>query len=241
MKYRFVKRRQEISTEEINSMKDFDSVLKGSRRILDVAYKGKLLWTLTIPVAIVVYILAVNQPNAVEPIQPQLETEQPPKEKAVEQLPEEKKEEPLASVPIEKKAVKPVAKPVEKSKPVQQEPEEFEQPAAEIESSKELIKEDVYIKAAPKIGFEEFYSFIDNELTYPELARQDSIQGHVKVLFAIDREGQVGNVTILESLGDLFDNEAIRVIKRSPIWNPATFNSEPINSRMSIKLTFKIK
>jgi periplasmic protein TonB len=240
MKYRFVKKRQEISTEDINSMKDFDTVLKGSRRLLDFAYKGKLLWTLTVPVAIVTYILVTNQSKADEPVNieepltKEIASDLP--EATIEELPENKPEEKTVT-PTEVKEDEPKAV-VSKPVPAQ---EKLEQPSEEIESSKDLLKEDVYLKAEPVNGFEDFYAFIDKELTYPELARKDSIQGQVKVLFAIDEMGKVDRVTIVESLGDLFDNEAIRVIKRVPDWNAATFNGEPVLSRMSIILTFKIQ
>jgi len=242
MKYRFVKKRQEISTKEVNSFKDFDIVLKGSKRLLDFAYKGKLLWTLTVPVAIVSYILVVNNSPKEAPVV----TEQEPTIEVVTDIPENVKE----AIPTEKEATveqgsgkneikKPAAQPI----PVEKQPvqEKLVQPSSEIESSKDLIKEDVYIKAMPATGFEDFYAFIDKELTYPELARKDSIVGHVKVLFAIDDQGKVGRVTVLESLGDLFDNEAIRVIKRVPDWKAATFNGAPVLSRMSIVLKFKIQ
>ncbi len=241
MKYRFVKRRQEVSTEEINSLRDFDLVLKGSRRLLDIAYKSKLLWTLTIPVAVVVYTLAVNQPAVEEPVQ----EEQPIQEEVLDKSSEQKEEIIQEEQPKVEEPKTVVSTPPKKESDRSQVPDplesKFQQPAEEIETSSELLKEDILIKAAPKMGFEKFYQFIDRELTYPELARKDSIQGHVKVLFSVDRAGKVSNITIAESLGDLFDNEAIRVMNRLPDWNPATFNGEPVSSRMSIKLTFKIK
>ncbi len=241
MKYRFVKKRPEISTEEINSLRDFDSVLKGSRRILDFAYKGKLLWTLTIPVAIVVYTLVVNQTPVQEPQDHELNQpaqEEVPATPLQEQEADEEPKKPEAKPEIQ--PTESVAKKAEPQKPIVEKLEQpLEQPTEDNETSEELIKEDIYLKAEPKMGFKDFYAFIDNELTYPELARKDSIQGHVKVLFSIDKAGAVSGVTVLESLGDLFDNEAIRVIKRIPEWNPATFNGEPVPSRMSLKLTFK--
>ena len=240
MKYRFVKKRQEISTEEINSMKDFDTVLKGSKRLLDFAYKGKLLWILTVPVAIVIYILVYNQSSADETVNIDeagtTEIASDLQENTIEELPVNKSENKEAD-PAKIVGAKPKAS-ITESAPVQQ---KLEQPSEAIESSKDLLKEDIYLKAEPITGFVDFYAFIDKELTYPELARKDSIQGQVKVLFAIDETGKVDKVTIVESLGALFDNEAIRVIKRVPDWKAATFNGEPVLSRMSIVLSFKIQ
>jgi TonB family protein len=217
-------------------MKDFDTVLKGSRRLLDFAYKGKLLWTLTVPVAIVTYILVTNQSssdesmNLDEPVTKEIASDLP--DAAIEELPAEK-EVTLIKADTENSKSNTLESTTAQEK--------LEQPSEAIESSKDLLKEDVYLKAEPVTGFEDFYAFIDKELTYPELARKDSIEGQVKVLFAIDEQGKVDKVTILESLGDLFDNEAIRVIKRVPDWKAATFNGEPVLSRMSIILSFKIQ
>ncbi len=220
-------------------MKDFDTVLSGSKRLLNFAYKGKILWTLALPVVIVTYILISNQ----TPNEDQVNVEESMSKEVQSDLSEATIKEQYAKKQEENRAVsaKIAVTETEDNSVVTPAQEKFEQPSDAIESSKDLLKEDIYLKAQPIAGFEDFYAFIDKELTYPELARKDSITGQVKVLFAIDEKGKVDNVTILESLGVLFDNEAIRVIKRLPDWNAATFNGEPVLSRMSIVLSFKIQ
>uniref|UniRef100_UPI00404818D4 energy transducer TonB n=1 Tax=Roseivirga sp. TaxID=1964215 RepID=UPI00404818D4 len=103
-----------------------------------------------------------------------------------------------------------------------------------------MEKEDVFVGAQPKMGFDEFYSFIDNELTYPQSAKTNILEGYVKLLFAISAEGKISDFVIQETLGEAFDKEAIRVLNLVGDWLPATFNSEPVKSQFSIKMKFKL-
>ncbi|CAD5269135.1 MULTISPECIES: energy transducer TonB [unclassified Imperialibacter] len=238
MKYQFVKKRQEISTEQIHSLRDFDSVLAGSKQVSGLAYSGKLLWGLAVIPAIgIIYLLTLGRPS-VSDKQPTL-AEVPVKEEAVSASP------PVEAAPATRlndqtQTPSPSQDPVTKPKTSTPTEKKNEQPS-ENQETNQVQKEDVYLNAEPKDGFDLFYAFIESELTYPELARKDSVQGYVKVMFSVDVDGTLKDISIVESLGDLFDNEAIRVIKRSPAWKPASFNGYPVSSRMSIKLTFKVE
>ena len=212
MKYQFVKKRQEISTEQIHSLRDFDSVLAGSKQVSGLAYSGKLLWGLAV-IPVKEEAVSASPPVEAAPatrLDDQMQTPSPTQEPVTK---------PKTSTPAEKKNVQP----------------------SENQETNQVQKEDVYLNAEPKDGFDLFYAFIESELTYPELARKDSVQGYVKLMFSVDVDGTLKDISIVESLGDLFDNEAIRIIKRSPAWKPASFNGYPVSSRMSIKLTFKVE
>ncbi|MEQ9376260.1 MAG: TonB family protein [Imperialibacter sp.] len=240
MKYQFVKKRQEISTEQIHSLRDFDSVLAGSKQVSGLAYSGKLLWGLAVIPAIgIVYLLTVGRPSVNDkqpaladvPVKEEAVSARPPVEAAPATRLDDQKPTPSTSEqPVAKQKTSPPAE--KKSAP----PSE-----TGAQQTNQVQKEDVYLNAEPKEGFELFYAFIETELTYPELARKDSVQGYVKVMFSVDVDGTLKDISIVESMGDLFDNEAIRVIKRSPPWKPASFNGYPVSSRMSIKLTFKVE
>jgi protein TonB len=53
---------------------------------------------------------------------------------------------------------------------------------------------------------------------YPKIAQQRSIQGDVGLEISIDANGNVTNVTVVESSGnDSLDNAAIDAVKRSNI------------------------
>ena len=99
----------------------------------------------------------------------------------------------------------------------------------------------VYVQAAPINGYPELYEYFNRELRYPEEAMKDSIRGEVVAIFTINAKGLPQNISIEHSLGALFDKEVIRLISNMPAWKPATYNSKPVASKLSLPLTFQIK
>lgn len=99
----------------------------------------------------------------------------------------------------------------------------------------------VYVEAAPVEGLTYLYAYFSENLTYPDELRKDSIEGVVLISFTILKDSTVSNVNIVQSLGEKFDNEALRVINNMPKWIPATVNDTPVNSKLSIPLTFNIQ
>ncbi len=81
--------------------------------------------------------------------------------------------------------------------------------------------------------------FSDN-LNYPEKAKEQNIQGRVYVKFTINQYGKIKNVKLVRSIHPLLDNEAVRLIRNMPDWQPAktktgTFDSEHVLPVIFIK------
>ena len=98
-----------------------------------------------------------------------------------------------------------------------------------------------YVQAEPMAGFSHLYEYFSNELKYPEEAVNDSIQGIVTVSFIITKEGKSENIKVLNSLGQVFDKEVIRLIENMPAWKSATMNNIPVPSKISMPLTFRLE
>ena len=98
-----------------------------------------------------------------------------------------------------------------------------------------------YLAAEPIDGFPLLYEYLNRELKYPQEAIKDSTQGVITVSFIIDSHGQPKELKVINSLGSPFDKEAVRLIEHMPPWKPALLNGQPIDSKISIPLTFQIK
>jgi TonB family protein len=98
-----------------------------------------------------------------------------------------------------------------------------------------------YFAAEPTDGFPLLYEYFNRELKYPQEAIKDSIQGVITVSFIINSQGQPKEFKIINSLGSPFDKEVVRLIENMPPWKPAMLNGKPIDSKISIPLTFQIK
>ena len=62
--------------------------------------------------------------------------------------------------------------------------------------------------------------YLGSEITYPDQAKKDSIQGKVFVTFVIEKNGAVNDVKILRGIGGGCDEESLRVVSSMPNWKP---------------------
>lgn len=122
---------------------------------------------------------------------------------------------------------KPVAKTVEKPKPVVDE---------------EPIDEEslIYTGASPKEGFENLHAYFNEYLVYPEEELLANKEGTVLVSFLINEAGNAEKIEITRSVSPAIDQEAIRLIREMPAWNPADVNGKPVISRLNLPVIFKI-
>ena len=87
-------------------------------------------------------------------------------------------------------------------------------------------------------GHEHFEDFIAENITYPEQAGKYGIRGVVFVQFIVEKDGSVSNVRLIKGVDPLLDNEAIRVVKSSPKWEPGRQKGEPVRVVVNIPIMF---
>jgi protein TonB len=85
-----------------------------------------------------------------------------------------------------------------------------------------------------------FYHYIQENLKYPEEAKKQGIEGKVFVQFVVDKDGKLTEVKAVKGIGAGCDEEAVRVIKEAPAWNPATVVDMPVKIRMILPITYKL-
>ncbi len=85
-----------------------------------------------------------------------------------------------------------------------------------------------------------FRAFIANNLKYPEIAQKNGITGTVYVQFVVDKNGDVKYVKIVRGIDPSLDNEAMRVIKLSPKWQPGILNKKPVGVIYTMPIVFML-
>lgn len=90
-------------------------------------------------------------------------------------------------------------------------------------------------------GMDAMYSFLRNELQYPEEARVNGIQGTVLLEFVIERDGSVSNIKPLVSLFPECDAEAVRVVKKMPKWRPGKQDGKPVRCYFNLPIRFTLQ
>lgn len=114
----------------------------------------------------------------------------------------------------------------------------FEDPAEE-----EIADEVFTIVENPPVpagGINGFNRYILQNLKYPKPARRMGVEGKVFVQFVVQKDGTVSHVKVIRGIGAGCDEEAIRVIQKSPKWTPGRQRGHAVRVRMVIPLTFKL-
>ncbi|WP_166664877.1 energy transducer TonB [Pedobacter metabolipauper] len=104
------------------------------------------------------------------------------------------------------------------------------------------IHEITDIQAYPEFegGPKAWSKFILKNLRYPYMAQEQGIQGKVFISFVVEKDGSVSNVTITRGIGAGCDEEAARVIKKSPKWKPGKQNNQNVRVRFNMPLSFNL-
>ncbi|HPE42952.1 MAG TPA: TonB family protein [Bacteroidales bacterium] len=98
------------------------------------------------------------------------------------------------------------------------------------------------VEVAPEFpgGPTAMINFLANNISYPEEARRDSIQGRVYVNFVVEADGSVSNVKILRGIGGGCDEEAKRVVALMPNWTPGYQRGQAVRVSFNLPVRFKL-
>ena len=123
----------------------------------------------------------------------------------------------------------------------------FSMPPVQKEANKETPKDSVWdylqvqVKPAFPGGDAGIIKYLGANLKYPNLAKEQGIQGKVYIIFIINKNGSVSDVSVKSGIGGGCDEEALRVIKKMPKWKPGKENGKPVRVRRVYPLTFKMQ
>ena len=92
----------------------------------------------------------------------------------------------------------------------------------------------------PAGGFEGWNSYLSANLKYPEQAIKEGIEGTVYLSFVVEVDGSIQGVGILRGIGGGCDEEAMRVIRNAPDWEPGKQRGQKVNVRMRVPIKFKL-
>lgn len=83
-------------------------------------------------------------------------------------------------------------------------------------------------------GINEFYQYIGKNFRTPKV---EGLQGKVYVTFIIEKDGSVTDIKILRDIGYGTGEEAVRVLKECPKWNPGIQKGKPVRVLYSLPIT----
>jgi len=114
--------------------------------------------------------------------------------------------------------------------------------AVEIEQPKE---DEIFstVEEQPEFpgGIKEMYGFIGKNLKYPSAAQRANVSGKVFVKFVVEKDGSLGDIQILKGIGFGCDEEAQRVSKSMPKWNPGKQNGRNVRVFFTMPISFVLE
>ena len=83
--------------------------------------------------------------------------------------------------------------------------------------------------------------YIADHIQYPEIAKENNIQGKVIVRFCVTPKGGVSQVSILKGVDPELDKEAIRVVNTLPPFKPGKQGGKPVPVWYMVPISYTLK
>ena len=87
----------------------------------------------------------------------------------------------------------------------------------------------------------EFSKWVNSRLVYPEIAKENGIQGRVTLSFTIKADGTLSDVKVLRGVDPSLDHEAVRVVKSSPKWSPGKQRDRSVPVTYTFPVIFQLR
>ncbi|MCX6333565.1 MAG: energy transducer TonB [Bacteroidia bacterium] len=84
-------------------------------------------------------------------------------------------------------------------------------------------------------------TYIGEHTNYPEVAKENNIQGRVIVRFCVTSKGTVSQISVLKGVDPELDKEAMRVVSTLPTFKPGKQGGKPVPVWYMVPITFTLK
>ncbi|MBL7954649.1 MAG: energy transducer TonB [Flavobacteriales bacterium] len=124
---------------------------------------------------------------------------------------------------------------------VTQEGEKIDEPPPPVEAAEPQIFTIVEEMPSFPGGEAELFKYLGKTVKYPPMAQDAGITGVVYMTFVVDEQGKVRDPKVLRGIGGGCDEEAIRVVKAMPAWEPGKQRGKPVRVQYNLPIRFTLK
>lgn len=123
--------------------------------------------------------------------------------------------------------------------------EEYTAPVVEQKEEQNVEELEIFTVVEENPGFpggeEGRYKFLQENLKYPQIAKESGISGKVFVQFVVERNGSITDIKVIKGIGGGCDEEAIRVVKAMPKWTPGKQRGKAVRTQFIMPLNFVLQ
>jgi protein TonB len=118
-----------------------------------------------------------------------------------------------------------------------------------VQGKKEEVVEEedipfMMVEEKPKFQGGDEYTFtkwVAERLVYPEIAKENGVQGRVMLTFRVNTDGSVSDVKVIRGVDASLDKEAVRVVSSSPKWTPGKQRNKPVRVIYQFPVIFQLR
>ena len=86
-----------------------------------------------------------------------------------------------------------------------------------------------------------FAKWMNSRLVYPEVAKENGIEGRVTLQFTIGKDGRLQDVKVLNSPDESLAQEAVRVVSSSPKWEPGRQRDRAVKVSYTVPVIYRLR
>lgn len=86
-----------------------------------------------------------------------------------------------------------------------------------------------------------FSKWVNQHLAYPDIAKENGIQGRVTLQFTVNTDGSVSGVKVVRGVDPSLDKEAVRVVSSSPKWTPGKQRDRAVKVTYTFPVIFQLR
>ncbi len=90
-------------------------------------------------------------------------------------------------------------------------------------------------------GNDSLRRYIAKYISYPSLVKLERIEGTVKIKFTITKDGSLEDIQVINSVHDLLDAAALRLVRQMPKWEPASQDGRFVKMYFILPVVFQLK
>ncbi len=154
----------------------------------------------------------------------------PPQQEVIEELTVVENDEEVADVNIDTEAT-----------------EETMITQTEIKIREEVIEEEpeifLVVEEQPEFpgGMASLMKYLQQNIKYPQIAKENGISGRVYVNFVVDDKGKITKIKVVRGVDPALDAEAIRVVENMPMWKPGKQRGKAVYVSYNLPINFVLQ
>ena len=87
----------------------------------------------------------------------------------------------------------------------------------------------------------QFAAWVNSRVVYPEIAKENGVEGRVVLQFTIGTDGRLQDLKVLSSPDETLSKESLRVVSSSPKWEPGRQRDHAVKVSYTFPVIYRLR